>query len=118
MRIKKYNPIKYCDDLWAEWVKLRDGRKCVVCTTEFELQSHHVISRTVWALRYEIDNGLTMCYYHHFVWLRRFPTDYNKWLNEKYPGLLDKLELKRSEKARHDYTLLRIYLEAEIAKFK
>ena len=118
MRIKKYNPIRYCDDLWAEWVKLRDGKKCVKCGTEFELHSHHIIKRGVWNLRYDIDNGLTLCFYDHFHWLRQNPMDYIKWLNDKYPGLLDKLELKRYEKARHDYTLLVICLESEIRKLK
>lgn len=118
MRIKKYNIREHCDRLWAELIKLIHGKKCAKCGTEFNIHSHHLISRTNWNLRFDVDNGLPMCEYHHIIWLKQYPIDYVRWLNKEYPGLLDKLELKRYEKARHDYTLLKIYLESEIKKFK
>ncbi len=50
---------------WAKRVKDRDARKCVICGSMTTVQAHHLISRYVWAYRFEIDNGISLCAYHH-----------------------------------------------------
>ena len=50
---------------WSHTVKVRDGFKCVVCESNQYLNSHHLISRKNKELRFDIDNGLTLCAKHH-----------------------------------------------------
>jgi len=52
---------------WAHEVKKRDHYTCVICGARgVELNSHHLNS---WAdfpeERYELENGVTLCKYHH-----------------------------------------------------
>lgn len=57
-----------CDNLWARIVKLRDQEKCVICGSNFSLQSHHAF-RTKGAstvLRWDTRNGVTLCQGCHF----------------------------------------------------
>ena len=118
--MKKYSITKHCLELWKTLIKLRAGYVCEreSCQSTHVIQSHHIISSTNWNLRFDEENGICLCRACHVIWLKQFPTDYVKWLNEKWPGRLDSLELRRHEKTRHDYTLLKIYLEREISKFK
>lgn len=118
MKIKKYSPTKHCLELWKVLVKLRAGYVCEHCRSTHIMQAHHIISSTNWNLRFDEENGICFCRHCHIIWLKQFPTDYVKWLNEKWPGRLDGLELRRNQKSHHDYTLLKIYLESEINKFK
>lgn len=53
--------------LWAEVVKTRDG-KCLKCGATEDLHAHHLISRRKKNVRYEPDNGITLCYRCHFYW--------------------------------------------------
>lgn len=54
--------------IWARNVKKRDGWKCKMsnqdCTSK--LEAHHIlVYRDFPELRYEINNGITLCKYHH-----------------------------------------------------
>jgi len=109
---------KDCDLLWSKLVKLRAGYVCEHCGSEKIMQGHHIISSTNWNLRFDEENGICLCRYCHIFWLKQFPTDYVKWLNEKWPGRVERLELRRNQKPKHDYTLLKIYLDAEIKKLE
>lgn len=55
---------------WSEQVKIRDGHICThpSCgeTERRLLQSHHIESKHLFPhLQYEIDNGETLCMWHH-----------------------------------------------------
>lgn len=61
----------YNDPLYKNWrqnVKKRDKNTCrwPNCTTRIKLHAHHI---NKWSdfpgLRYHIDNGITLCKYHH-----------------------------------------------------
>lgn len=114
----KYSIIDHCDTLWRDLIILRDGGACVKCGTIHILQAHHLISRTYWSLRHEPDNGLCMCRNCHIFWIRQYPLDYARWLEREYPGLYDKLKLRKHQKPKHDYTLVRMFLEGEIKKLE
>ena len=59
------------DKEWADKVKDRDGRKCVVCeslgiiSTE-RLNAHHIIVRENHETKFDVMNGLSLCPTHHF----------------------------------------------------
>jgi hypothetical protein len=56
---------RYCKEVWAEFVKERDGHKCVLCQETKYLNSHHVITSKCSHTRYETDVGITLCAKHH-----------------------------------------------------
>lgn len=53
---------------WSRAVKSRDGWQCKISTLDCSgrIESHHILS---WKdhpeLRYEINNGITLCHFHH-----------------------------------------------------
>jgi len=54
--------------LWRMEVKKRDGYKCVLSDDNCRgrLEAHHVLNWINYPeLRYEVNNGVTVCYYHH-----------------------------------------------------
>jgi len=116
--MKRYSISKHCDSLWAELVKLRAGGECERCGKTEYLQSHHIIPRTNWNLRFDEKNGVALCRRHHLWWAHKDAIAFINWLNFEYPGRALGLERRRNNQSKHDYTLLKIYLEAEIGKLK
>jgi hypothetical protein len=72
------------DGLWSDLVKIRDGFKCAICGKEGKprkdgfcskgLHSHHIVSRTRFRLRHDVDNGICLCNAHHgtFPWYQNW----------------------------------------------
>lgn len=58
---------KRADKLWSEIVRKRDG-KCMKCGRTTNLQAHHIFSRKFNNTRWNIDNGITLCYGCHLFW--------------------------------------------------
>jgi len=100
---KKQNSIssltKKADILWSECVKIRDWYKCAYCGKKEHLNSHHLFTRSRKSTRWDIDNGISLCSWHHTLsstfsahqtWLEFF-----EWL-EKQKGRewIDKLSTK------------------------
>jgi len=59
---RNYDDPTYKD--WRKRVYKRDGFKCQMprCNSKHRLQAHHIKKwSTAAALRYEIDNGITLC---------------------------------------------------------
>lgn len=56
--------INELDKLWSKLVKERDG-KCVICGSLVRLNAHHIFSRSNFGTRYDINNGITLCWAHH-----------------------------------------------------
>ena len=55
-------------ELWGKAVKERAGYKCEYpeCTVKStQLHPHHFYSRRIVPMRYNIDNGICLCAYHH-----------------------------------------------------
>ena len=53
---------------WSKTVKGRDGWKCRISNHECEgkVVAHHILSwRDYPELRYEVNNGITLCHLHH-----------------------------------------------------
>ena len=54
------------DKIWANLVKERDGRKCVICSETERLNAHHIFPREIKELKFDIYNGISLCPNHHF----------------------------------------------------
>jgi hypothetical protein len=53
---------------WMNQVKNRDNRKCKISNKDCEgrLEAHHILTWSEYPeLRYNIDNGITLCKFHH-----------------------------------------------------
>lgn len=51
---------------WRKSVLDRDGWKCKMCQEKVGLVAHHILSFTKFAeLKYDINNGITLCQAHH-----------------------------------------------------
>lgn len=56
---------------WAAMVKNRDG-KCVKCSSVYDLHAHHIKQvKTHYDLRYDVNNGITMCGPCHREWHKK-----------------------------------------------
>lgn len=59
---------RYRSKMWVKAVKDRDGWKCVECDAETRLHAHHIKGwRDRPDLRYDMDNGLTLCHECHVM---------------------------------------------------
>ena len=57
---------KNLDTAWSKAVKINSGYKCEVCgKKDGVLNSHHYVGRVNRALRWDLKNGITLCYQHH-----------------------------------------------------
>ncbi len=79
---------KKLDDAWSKLVKLRD-KECLYCGKTDYLNAHHIYSRSKRSVRWDIENGITLCVGHH-VFSSTFsahktPLEFIKWL-ENYKG--------------------------------
>lgn len=43
----------------------RDGHKCVICGDKKRVNVHHLVSKSVVSLRYDVKNALCLCSLHH-----------------------------------------------------
>jgi len=63
--IKKGRPVKNIPALrikWAMEVKKRDGLKCQHCGSQNNLHAHHIVKwKLDEKLRFDLDNGITLC---------------------------------------------------------
>ena len=70
-KVKRKTPAKKrrdrLDRLWADDVKLIAGSKCEYCSKTTTLNSHHIFGRSNFRLRWDVDNGMCLCAYHHML---------------------------------------------------
>ena len=82
---------------WAKQVKERDGHKCIICSRTEKLQSHHLINARYLKTRFELDNGVTLCFFcHKGSLLRSAHTGailFCMWLQENRKEQLERLLL-------------------------
>lgn len=78
-KIKKPNRKKLifeADKLWASIVKSRDG-KCIYCGSKHHLNAHHIFTKARHGnLRWEPDNGVTLCAGCHTFGIHINPAPY------------------------------------------
>ena len=61
---RPFNPNNYYG--WRKLVLTRDNYSCVLCGSKERLETHHIKSYTKFpALRYNLENGQTLCHFCH-----------------------------------------------------
>lgn len=106
---------KDCDLLWAKAVKAKAGYKCERSGATTELQAHHIFPRTIWSLRYELENGVCLTKYMHLFWAHKDTIGFSKWIATKRD--LNYLESKRGNRSKLDYSAIALYLQSKIKEF-
>ncbi|MFZ6772331.1 HNH endonuclease [Undibacterium sp. SXout7W] len=62
LAIEKNRSNTYCLSLWSNFIRTRDGNRCVLCHEKNGLAAHHIIRKSFWKyLRYQTGNGITLC---------------------------------------------------------
>ena len=78
---------KHDDAAWSLAVKDRDGNRCAYCGSTKYLNSHHIFSRTHQGLRWDLDNGITLCSEHHTFSTKfsahKTPMEFTLWIMER-----------------------------------
>jgi len=89
------------DKAWANAVKDRDGRRCVICGKTERLNAHHIIPREIHETKHDILNGLSLCPNHHFfsrtISAHNNPLGLILWLIKNRPEQFDYLKRKQQE---------------------
>jgi len=120
--------IKLLDKWWATQVKDRDNWTCVRCGRKHGditktkigknketgedrfrfgkvvLTAAHIFSRTILELKYEIDNGISMCYKCHFKWQPNAPIEFCFMIIKRI-GLKLLLGMYNRSKQKIEYSL-------------
>jgi hypothetical protein len=108
--------VKDLDRLAKEATMQRGGRRCERCGTADRLQWHHVYSRRIQSLRWDLDNLVILCAGHH-LWWHHNPMDATQWFQEYAPpDRLERLRLKRMTARRTDLAGLRILLQNQVGE--
>ena len=94
MKRKKATVDKKLDRLWSKLVKERD-KECQVCKDKSQpkinattLQAHHIFSRRGRSTRWDLENGISLCSYHHnfatspHISAHGEPKAFFRWLEE------------------------------------
>lgn len=108
-RKKSKKTIKREQDLeWKNKVKARDNFTCQICKKKvsgLNCHAHHIITKQIKELQYDLMNGITLCYQHHKV--GKFSPHQNalwfaNWLKinkpEQYKYSMNKLQELDDEK--------------------
>jgi hypothetical protein len=54
--------LRYCLRRWSEFIRVRDGLRCVVCHETSGLSAHHIIRKSfIPQMQLEFGNGITLC---------------------------------------------------------
>jgi predicted restriction endonuclease len=89
------------DTAWANAVKDRDGRKCVICGSTQMLNAHHIIARENHETKFDLQNGLSLCPLHHFfnrqLSAHNNPLGMFMWLEKNRPEQLAYVKSKLQE---------------------
>ena len=69
---------KQLDSLWSEAVHLRD-KVCRICGDK-KGQAHHIFTRKNFSTRWDLENGILLCFNHHKNMAHEKPLDFFDWL--------------------------------------
>ena len=120
MKVKtKKQLIKACDIAWSKAVKVRDDYTCQMCGSVSGLNSHHIIGRINYSLRFDLKNGITLCASCHKFdrySAHNNPLYFAVWFEKHYPENYEYLLTKKNIIAKYlDYEAILLELK-EVSK--
>lgn len=85
-RAAKKRLAKRLHDEWSKAVKDRDGWVCQKdgCGRTTNLNSHHAYGKGAHpSVRYDVDNGVTLCAGHHLFWAHKEGLEFSEWFRKR-----------------------------------
>ena len=89
---------KRCDIEMSKLV--REKGHCERCGSTENLQHHHIVGRRNLTLRYDIINGLCLCYRCHFFQAHGGALEFIDWLDERFPSRMEYLRTARNKRTK------------------
>ena len=84
---KRRRLIRKLDLLWSKKVKESAGMRCEKCGKTKYLNSHHFYSRSAWSVRWNLNNGFSLCSGCHTLSSRfsahKTPAEFVEWAKKK-----------------------------------
>lgn len=109
--------MKLLDDLWRD--AIRSIGYCEKCGKTSGMQAHHIFAKGHHRiLRWNLLNGICLCYRCHIHWAHADSVSFVRWL-EDYKGarLIDGLTLESQRDARYmDFDEIKASLELTVVK--
>lgn len=83
---------------WSKMIRERDGWACCFCGSPNKTNAHHLVVREFKPLKYDLDNGLTLCTFHHkfsrMLSAHNNPFVFFMWLEKYRPEQISRLKQK------------------------
>ena len=112
---KKAKLRKECDNLWYQAVIERWGTRCEVCGKSASLGHHFFTKSSYGHLRYDIDNGISLCMGCHFTLHNKQDTMITlKIIKKRGQNWLNSLEARAKIRPEGSYQTLKYYEETKI----
>lgn len=87
----KRSLIKQMDKIWSQIIRNRE--RCARCSRPDTLQAAHIFSRRNMSVRWDLDNGMPLCYACHMFWAHKEPVYFSDFAKD-YLGDLKFQNLK------------------------
>ena len=118
---KRKITLKGCDRLRSRLIKIRAKFRCEYCWSTKWLNSHHLFTRNNYSTRFDLDNWICLCAFHHKLstkfsahWT---PMIFDEWIiSERWQERFDALRLKANKTRDKDYDRVYNYLTEEKKK--
>lgn len=114
---KKSISVAKLDALARDVVFQRDGHRCIRCQNPLSIQWAHVYSRRFRCVRWDPENGMTLCAGCHFFWHDR-PTEAALWFVGSYPDRAESLKKKVAEMEKPHRDDVRDRLMVELTRME
>ena len=118
---KRKANLKICDNLWSKLIKIRAWFRCEYCWKTGWLNSHHLFTRNNYSTRFDLDNGICLCKWHHTVSSKfsahKTPMIFDeRIIKERWQERFDRLKRKAKGVRDKDYEKVEKYLIEETKK--
>ena len=118
---KRKSDLKLCDELWSKLVKVRAWFRCEYCWKDKYLNSHHLFTRNNYTTRFDLDNWICLCSWHHTMSksfsAHRTPLEFAEWIiARRWQERYDNLKAKSKQIRDKDYNKVKQYLLEETEK--
>lgn len=118
---KRQKSTKYLDILWSKATKLFYGGKCEICGKTENLNSHHIFSRSNYAVRWDVENCSVLCPNHHnfdrHISAHKSPIEFIEFIKDKRGLEWYNSLRKNANLVKRDRTEMRYKLEHIIKKY-
>lgn len=103
--------MKDLDVIWSKLIHKKYDNKCAICGAT-PCQAHHIFSRTYRSTRWDIDNGIALCYRHHFHFAHSKFEEFRDWVIQE---IGEELYMQVKERSRQ---ILKESIEDSLERLK